>query len=528
MPKSQVASRAAQDAPITINQGQLRQARLEQKYRQISQSDNASTTGLLVNPPAAVIPNPTGAGGQAGGQGQFGSGNPTLSPSVMGAVAGSSFNIRTGITNQRVTLPNGQVVSVPANSAVRSPTIGGDYMTPTGVGNRSGFAPAGTTAVGFTNLAGKGGNVNPVLSRNVFAGVQAGAGYGNVLTNISQPSYDTNQKYNITGGMTQANTITSGPFAGAVIGGRSLTDRQVARRPDPNFQNAVQNNRSTGSSGGVPRPDNFLFGSYREKGGNVNPMLARNVFAGVQTGAGAVAGANVPNFIPSGVNLPQVPVNLAFGQVQPSPRAIINQPGFNGANAPIMPPVSGQPNIYPQQPQATMQPQGFQTPTTNGFTSTSNGTPRANNQRTSGQNINDGSFTPTGANTGTAGYWAGYNQQQSQQPAGSQRPNVPYSEATAQQWKDYWNWSAANPEAVKAQITADAIAKGQPDPFAPVVMTREQIWEMKAAQRRRQMAKSDVQPATYGYNDLVQTPVPYTGSGTTGNYYSTILNTGSG
>lgn len=417
--KSQVASRAAKDAPITVSQAQLRQARLEQQYRQISKDDNASTTGRLVNPPAAVIANPTGAGGQAGGQGQFGSGAP-LSPSVMGAVAGGSFNIRTGPTNQRVTLPSGQMVSVPANSAVRSPTSGGDFMTPTGVGNNSGYAPAGMTAVGFTN-----------------------------------------QTANLTG-----------------------------------------------------------------KGGNVNPMLARNVFAGVQAGAGAVARANVPNFIPSGTYLPNVPVNLSFGQTQQQPRAIINQPGFNGASVPFMPIVAGQPQpvIYPQRP-APQAPQPQNNTGTAGYW--------ANYNQQQGQKPY---VNPAVANTGTAGYWAGYNQQQDQQQdqqqgqqqAASIRPTASYSEANAQQWKDYWNWSAANPQASRAQITADAIAKGQPDPFAPVVMTREQIWEMKAAQRRRQMAKGDVQPATYGYSDFTQNPVPYTGSGVTGDYYSTILNTGSG
>jgi len=111
----------------------------------------------------------------------------------------------------------------------------------------------------------------------------------------------------------------------------------------------------------------------------------------------------------------------------------------------------------------------------------------------------------------------------------STAPTAPSTEITREnysQWVDYWNWQARNPSAVRAQITADAIAKGKPDPFAPVVMTREQIWQMKAEQRRKGMWKSagdDI--STGGYSRPTYSPTPYMG---TGNYYSTIINTGSG
>lgn len=47
-------------------------------------------------------------------------------------------------------------------------------------------------------------------------------------------------------------------------------------------------------------------------------------------------------------------------------------------------------------------------------------------------------------------------------------PNDPNTAA----WKNYWNWQAANPNLVPKA--------------APVVMTRDQVWNMKAAQRRRE------------------------------------------
>jgi hypothetical protein len=47
-------------------------------------------------------------------------------------------------------------------------------------------------------------------------------------------------------------------------------------------------------------------------------------------------------------------------------------------------------------------------------------------------------------------------------------PNDPNTAA----WKNYWNYSAQHPETAPAS--------------APVVMTRDQVWNMKAAQRRRE------------------------------------------
>lgn len=151
--------------------------------------------------------------------------------------------------------------------------------------------------------------------------------------------------------------------------------------------------------------------------------------------------------------------------------------------------------------------------------------------------------TPSSPYTGTAGYWAGNNQTsassypatsymapnqqvnsttntgapnlgQPQRPEGTYNPN---NKDTAAQWRAYWNWEAANPQAA----AAIALAEGRLS-SAPVVMTREQIWQMKAAQRRK---RASMNYEAQSYVSPVSAASPYTG---TGEFYSTILNTGSG
>lgn len=75
-----------------------------------------------------------------------------------------------------------------------------------------------------------------------------------------------------------------------------------------------------------------------------------------------------------------------------------------------------------------------------------------------------------------------------------QTPSVPFNPndtTSAQQWRNLWNWQAQHPAESKAAIQAKALAEGKPDPFAPVVMTKQQIWEMKARQRRKAAANQD-------------------------------------
>jgi len=79
-----IAARA-KETPAKSADELLREARQAQKFMGISKDDNASTTGRLVNPPAAVIPNPNGAGGEAGATGFFGA-------NLLGARVGGGTN----------------------------------------------------------------------------------------------------------------------------------------------------------------------------------------------------------------------------------------------------------------------------------------------------------------------------------------------------------------------------------------------------------------------------------------------------
>ncbi len=159
---------------------------------------------------------------------------------------------------------------------------------------------------------------------------------------------------------------------------------------------------------------------------------------------------------------------------------------------------------------------GFQTPTTNGFQTPS----------------------PYAGNTGTAGYYAPYNQQQkppatqpymgsssymnpalrpapqggmsgdkqgqlgttTQQPAVFPTDNkgnpLPYTgdpnDPNTAAWKSYWNASAKAGVDLAGRLST------------PKVMTRDQIWEMKANQRRRFMNEAN---NSYSYNNPYSTPL---------------------
>ena len=242
---------------------------------------------------------------------------------------------------------------------------------------------------------------------------------------------------------------------------------------------------------------------------NVNPMLAKNGFAGMQTGAGAVSTVNMPAVIPPmNTFLPSsfVPVSLnGFQQPQPRPQNVINQPGFNPQMQVISPTASTMPPVMVNQPQ---RPTAQASPYTGtaGYWAGNNQTGASSYPATSymapNQQVN--STTNTGAP----------NLGQPQRPEGTYNPN---NKDTAAQWRAYWNWEAANPQAA----AAIALAEGRLS-SAPVVMTREQIWQMKAAQRRK---RASMNYESQSYVSPVSAASPYTG---TGEFYSTILNTGSG
>jgi hypothetical protein len=81
-------------------------------------------------------------------------------------------------------------------------------------------------------------------------------------------------------------------------------------------------------------------------------------------------------------------------------------------------------------------------------------------------------------------------QQQIQQEKAQAAPQIPArpqgvftgdpNDPNTAQWRNYWNWQAANPNLVPKA--------------APIVMTRDQVWNMKAAQRRREGGGGNVDP----------------------------------
>ena len=136
----------------------------------------------------------------------------------------------------------------------------------------------------------------------------------------------------------------------------------------------------------------------------------------------------------------------------------------------------------------------FQTPPTNGFNAPAgytNLTPsQSQNIPPSAGNVN---LTPSQSqNIPTATT----TQSQPTKPAGTYTgdPNDPNTAA----WKAYWNYSAQNPSQAQSQ--------GQGN--APRVMSRSEIWNMKADSRRKKMAMSAGDNQTSGGGgDSPATPV---------------------
>ena len=75
---------------------------------------------------------------------------------------------------------------------------------------------------------------------------------------------------------------------------------------------------------------------------------------------------------------------------------------------------------------------------------------------------------------------------------GTVNPPVPKSQTydpndaeSSAEWRAWWNWNAQHPAESKVLLTRLAVSKGKPDPFAVHVPTRQEVWNMKAEQRRR-------------------------------------------
>ena len=133
----------AKETPAKSAEEMLRQARQEQKFMGISKDDNASTTGRLVNPPAAVIPNPNGAGGEAGATGFFGT-------NLLGARVGSGTNQTSTRYNP---LSNNQNNFTPAGNGGYSIGILRQDISGLSALEQSRIMYGNTTASGFGKLS---------------------------------------------------------------------------------------------------------------------------------------------------------------------------------------------------------------------------------------------------------------------------------------------------------------------------------------------------------------------------------------
>lgn len=184
---------------------------------------------------------------------------------------------------------------------------------------------------------------------------------------------------------------------------------------------------------------------------------------------------------------PGVP-QLSTGQVinLPNPNAafpVTNNPYLNGPNVHTQVPVMG------QQPQTvggsfmsgngnvnmTGPRNGFQTPTTNGFMA---------------PQLTTGSFYSGSGEVNLTGVTAGGGSGSTGGGNVPQRPQGVYTggnSANDVAWRNYWNYSAANPTTVQ-------------NPVSTYMPTRNDIWERKAAQRRRQAESQDYTSQNYtGY-----------------------------
>lgn len=194
-----VAARA-QGTKTTAPGLTLREARQQQKFRQINSNDNAATTTRLVNPPAAVIPNPAGVGGEAGAQGAFGSMSGGAAP--QGAYGGS-YNPTVPITGTAAPVVIGAgagprdrngVVNTPPPSAFQQ--IWDVYSNPNTYIDP--FMPS--------NNIGTNRRVASGDAQGLFPGVQAGGGAVNQGTAANQNAqgYFAQQPYTGTAGYSAA------------------------------------------------------------------------------------------------------------------------------------------------------------------------------------------------------------------------------------------------------------------------------------------------------------------------------------
>lgn len=240
----------------------------------------------------------------------------------------------------------------------------------------------------------------------------------------------------------KTNNISEDQFYLANPGVKTLRPGQVVRIPNPP-QAGFQTPTTNGFTAQPPKPP-------------VNP------FAGAQAGTGGT-NANGNGFYNSpsnsnGAAFSYAPAgynsyaSLNTPVVKPPSQANFQTPTTNGFTAP-----AGYTNLTPSQSQ-NIPPSAGYTDLTPSQSQPTNQTPQTQTTQQSGIPPR-----PTGTYTGD--------------------PNDPNTAI----WKARWDWEARNPELAREQ----AILSGAYKP--PTVMTRDQIWNMKANQRRRRMEQGDTQ-----------------------------------
>jgi len=200
---------------------------------------------------------------------------------------------------------------------------------------------------------------------------------------------------------------------------------------------------------------------------------------------------------PSQNTNPFAGTGVATGGTNTTGNSFYNSPANSNANTFSYAPAGnnsyGTLNTPPKPPPPSQA--NFQTPTTNGFTAPAGYTnltpsqsqnipPSAGNVNltpSQSQNIPTAQTTVSSVPTKPAGTYTG-------------DPNDPNTAA----WKAYWNFSAQNPSQ----------AQGESQGEAPRVMSRSEIWNMKANSRRKKMAKGEVRATSGGSSPAMPTAQP--------------------
>lgn len=308
----------------------LREARQAQKFREIAKDDNASTTGRLVNPPAAVIPNPTGAGAEAGATGFFGSqlhtsadtnyrggrGDGTPSPSFFDAVIRPLFTDAPGAMasdgqgGRRIKTGNVNPMLVPTvGYQFRGATVGGgaNAVTPnlntsrTNVYGRPQPQPSEFVNPFSSNYIAQtyasptiraGGTLSPDKQGSPFAGATASGGMNAQYQREVIPSTRTNplEAY-----------LNSRTYTGGVLTGD---------KPVPDMQNTIGGDKQSRLSAPTNVPSGwgtaglYTYGQFSNKEDAFVALMDK--IASYESTTGTSAGLTIPATIAQNLGLSEV------------------------------------------------------------------------------------------------------------------------------------------------------------------------------------------------------------------------------